>query len=443
MKAQIFAKCLVLMTAIIAPAVANQDKFLGPRDIRGIKATINGYLKHKDTIFQYGNWYGPGWWGGARGDKPGNKPPVDSLDAIAQRHDFGYQVAEQQGKIYGAAEEKRLKGIADYLAVRDAKELPENPKDWPQPPADVTKASRYRDRMITGFAYEGPAYKGMATVGKGLDWATSPIENWELDRSHQLNASDLEKQVTRLQNNWDKTNAAPATTPTGSDQPVTPESSATDKDTAPEKTDKADATAKPANPDSPVIPEKSADDKGGTVPEQGSAPEKTATPDAAPAADSSSGDKQTTTDKAADTENETVAPVSNAQIESDPDYIELMRLSDEALALGNKAMAAAKSGKMPSGVLGRLNALKPRISTLGERLKRKYPNYGKNQDDVTDHKTDKNDNAKTDGQRGGTFFNKDGSKDVLHYETDRDGKEVAVWTTYDKSGKAIKQRREK
>jgi len=38
---------------------------------------------------KYGNWYGPGWWGGSNADdKPGDKPPINSLDMIAMAHDI-------------------------------------------------------------------------------------------------------------------------------------------------------------------------------------------------------------------------------------------------------------------------------------------------------------------------------------------------------------------
>ena len=37
-----------------------------------------------DNRFRYGNWYGPGWWGGSElSDRVGGLPPVDALDAVA------------------------------------------------------------------------------------------------------------------------------------------------------------------------------------------------------------------------------------------------------------------------------------------------------------------------------------------------------------------------
>jgi hypothetical protein len=120
-----------------------------------------------------------------------------------------------------------------------------------------------------------------------------------------------------------------------------------------------------------------------------------------------------------------------------------MKLSNEMMGLANKAMAQANAGKIPSAsTVNRITALEPRISALSKRLEAKYSKkyLGKNK---TDNKDNKDKDQQNTGDRGGTVYNKDGSKEVLHYETDKDGKEVAVWTTYNKNGQAIKKRREK
>lgn len=106
------------------------------------------------TMTRYGNWYGPGWSGGIeRSEKPGNEQPVDALDAIAMKHDFGYEYAEEQGKLHGKEYEYLLKAMADQIAVRDAKLLPKDPRSWDPPAADPDKAGRYRDRIQFGFQY--------------------------------------------------------------------------------------------------------------------------------------------------------------------------------------------------------------------------------------------------------------------------------------------------
>jgi hypothetical protein len=187
-------------------AVINPDRFLGPRDIRGIKLTISNHIIQDETLIRYGNWYDAKVWEGNFTAKLGNNLPVDSLDAIAQGHAFAYQIAEQRGRIYGICEEKRIKSIADYFAVRDAKALSGYPNQWQQTPSDVSKASRYRDRMMTGFSEQ--------TIGlKTPDWVTSPIENWQQDKSHQLAISDLEKQLSTLQNDWNNNNLTPINSP--------------------------------------------------------------------------------------------------------------------------------------------------------------------------------------------------------------------------------------
>jgi hypothetical protein len=56
---------------------------------RGWASLCAGVIKN-EPITRYGNWYGPGYWGGGEDpDKAGLKAPVDSLDAIAMRHDYG------------------------------------------------------------------------------------------------------------------------------------------------------------------------------------------------------------------------------------------------------------------------------------------------------------------------------------------------------------------
>lgn len=182
---------------------ADTDKFLGPRDRRELQSAIDDYIKRNDSVFQYGNWYSADWWNGAKQDHDTiNKLPIDSLDAIAQKHSFAYQVAEQQGKIYGITEEKRLKAIANYFAVREAKALAENPKHWLLPASDINKAVRYRDRMMTGFDHESANTENVTVINKALDWSISPIETWQLDRTHQLTVAALEKQITALQIDW-------------------------------------------------------------------------------------------------------------------------------------------------------------------------------------------------------------------------------------------------
>jgi hypothetical protein len=76
--------------------------------------------------------------------------PIDSLDAVAQKHDFGYKVAEALGN-GRPAYISYYKAMADSICAREAAALAKNPADWPHPPADIQQARKLRDRMVVGF----------------------------------------------------------------------------------------------------------------------------------------------------------------------------------------------------------------------------------------------------------------------------------------------------
>jgi hypothetical protein len=106
----------------------------------------------RGTLIRYGNWYGPGWWGGSeKADRPGPLPPIDALDAAAQKHDFGYQIAEELGKARPDLE-AHYKALADAIAVRDAMKLAEDPTLWSPPAPNPAQAKRYRERIAVGFS---------------------------------------------------------------------------------------------------------------------------------------------------------------------------------------------------------------------------------------------------------------------------------------------------
>lgn len=173
---------------------------------RGWASLCAGIIKN-EPITRYGNWYGPGYWGGSQDPSTaGMKPPLDSLDAIAQRHDYGYLVAEKYGKIYGKKYEYKLKAIADKIAVEESMSLPEDPRKWDKPPADIDKAGRYRDRIITGFIIESDLYKDLANATKVGDTITSPVITImdETDYSHIPDAEKMKREVASYINGWKK-----------------------------------------------------------------------------------------------------------------------------------------------------------------------------------------------------------------------------------------------
>ena len=153
-----------------------------------------GGLGVTGTGARYGNWLGPKWWGGSELEgRCGIMPPVDSLDALAQRHDMAYAVAEEQGRLHNSkAEEYRLKAMADHIAARDARNLDPDPTKWAHPPQDPDTASRYQARLITSFKYEEGLYLTKALLEKNSGWATQTIHNTDA----------LDKAVDQKVNTW-------------------------------------------------------------------------------------------------------------------------------------------------------------------------------------------------------------------------------------------------
>ncbi len=173
---------------------------------RGYAALCAGVVEW-EPLARYGNWYGPGYWGGdTKIHKAGLKAPVDSLDEIAMHHDFGYVIAEKYGKIYGKQYEFKLKAIADKIAVRDSMNLPKDPSKWDKVPADIEAASRYRDRMTTGFILESELYKKLGDATKVGDAVTSPFITWfdKIDYEHIPDMDKFEREVESHINGWKK-----------------------------------------------------------------------------------------------------------------------------------------------------------------------------------------------------------------------------------------------
>lgn len=126
--------------------------------INGVEGILSGQivLGGPETSLvapQYGNWFGAGWWGGSTlENRVGVLPPTDWLDAVGQKHDMGYQIAEEMGAVYGDAEKYRLMALADEIAARDTARLPDDPSKWVPPPSDIEEARRNRDRLMEGFS---------------------------------------------------------------------------------------------------------------------------------------------------------------------------------------------------------------------------------------------------------------------------------------------------
>lgn len=166
-------------------------------------------MGERGTLIRYGNWFGPGWWGGSEDAvRVGPCPPVDPLDAVAQKHDFGYAVAEK----YGAARPSlisRYKSIADGIAVRDARSLPENPLFWSPRPKNPELARRYRDRISVGFAEYVQKFNALMEFGphKLADVTNPDVLEGKLIPAEILDEAKLEKLALAMVRDWNKESA--------------------------------------------------------------------------------------------------------------------------------------------------------------------------------------------------------------------------------------------
>ena len=199
------AAIIVVLLASASWVVLGADE--ATFDLEKDEKTFNKLVKemawNMETPYPYGNWYGPGWWGGDnQKESPGNRAPVDELDAIAMRHDFAYQIAEEQGKIHGAAEEQRLKALADAIAVRDAKTLPQDPRDWDPPAADPAKADRYRRRIGFGFAYLSGGRDAASYAGWLYNALSDKITGDDTTTGSGLTEEDIDRMAREKAQNW-------------------------------------------------------------------------------------------------------------------------------------------------------------------------------------------------------------------------------------------------
>ena len=94
---------------------------------------------------RYGNWGGPGWSGA---NKPRREGPVDSMDAVFEKHDLYY---EKNKEMYG-----------DLVLLKELRALNPNPAKWASPPSHIPKAIHYRSQAIDYFSMKMYGKTGQA-----------------------------------------------------------------------------------------------------------------------------------------------------------------------------------------------------------------------------------------------------------------------------------------
>jgi hypothetical protein len=85
----------------------------------------------------YGNFGGPGWSGGQRGDVRPWVAPADSMDEFFMEHDYGY----------GRGEFRK----ADRELYQSLMKMPGDPRDWSTPSKTLRYADAYRKFCIVIF----------------------------------------------------------------------------------------------------------------------------------------------------------------------------------------------------------------------------------------------------------------------------------------------------
>ncbi len=156
-----------------------------------------------NTIMRYGNWLGPGWWGGSElPNKVGMLPPIDDLDAVAQKHDFGYELAEKLGKGRPNVE-AYYKAMADFIAVCDTRDLPPDPTLWRHPSPNPEQAKVFMDRLDTAFTYyQQRMHELKAAIPTKIDKSNPDIPDEALDSL--IDDKEFEKRVLARIKEWSK-----------------------------------------------------------------------------------------------------------------------------------------------------------------------------------------------------------------------------------------------
>jgi len=90
----------------------------------------------------YGNWGGPGWSGGQRGEPDFSVNAVDSLDRCFYNHDWEYHVSKFEDEYRNA----------DARLIQALWKLDPDPREWSQRPQYRFEAKVYRQLAVAVFS---------------------------------------------------------------------------------------------------------------------------------------------------------------------------------------------------------------------------------------------------------------------------------------------------
>jgi len=198
-----YRRALGLLLLVVSVCSASTALALSQKSFWGKLTWDTAIAGEGETRFRYGNWYGPGWWGGSElANRAGGLPPVDALDAVAQKHDFGYEVAEKLGR-GNKRLEAHYKALADIIAVRDTLALPSDPKLWKPPARDPGLARKYRERIALGFPnYQQRLNQLKSAIPSRVDPSHPETHDWFLDGKPPLDEKQFEKLAAERVRTW-------------------------------------------------------------------------------------------------------------------------------------------------------------------------------------------------------------------------------------------------
>lgn len=109
---------------------------------------------------------GPIWGHHCGAEWGGDEEPTDSLDEACRTHDDCWAGCDQlpesdvikrmaDGRLHRVPLPKACRRECDFELIASLEDLPEDPSDWPEPPAEQTdsKAHRFLKRAINWFQW--------------------------------------------------------------------------------------------------------------------------------------------------------------------------------------------------------------------------------------------------------------------------------------------------
>ena len=120
------------------------------------------YIDPMGLFEMYGNWGGANWSGGSSGSRIPKNPlsPKDSLDECFMRHDYCYQMNEDNGQCNVGGLNKDVEKACDLALLQCMRNLPSNTNDWESPPTNLVYGQNQNSPGADNFRRNADNYFG-------------------------------------------------------------------------------------------------------------------------------------------------------------------------------------------------------------------------------------------------------------------------------------------